>query len=237
MKNILIIGSTNRIGLEITRQYLELGSKVFGVSEDWKEFDELFQLGSEYPEQLFLFLVDVTDSSTPKDLYQMIKSYTDRIDNLINIIDTYETTRDDNSFGDLDRLDLVRNIHSSAISPLMIIQSVLPLLNKSKDPVVLNISSAGERIDNTDSEWLYSSMGSRAALMMYMKILADELNDGGIKVRMISRYGVSDKYQKTDDFDQMEDVEFVSSVIHDLDNNFILDLAIVFTREADKILC
>ncbi len=167
----------------------------------------------------------------------MINNYTDRIDILINITDTYETTRDDNSFGDLDRLDLVSNIHSSAISPLMIVQSVLPLLNNSEDPVVLNISSAGERIANSDSERHYSSQGSRAALMMYMKILADELNDDGIEVRWISRYEVCDQNINSGDIDQLDDVEFVTKVINDLENNLILDLGIVFTREAESILC
>jgi NAD(P)-dependent dehydrogenase (short-subunit alcohol dehydrogenase family) len=237
MKNILIVGSTHGIGLEFTRQYLKNGSLVFGVSKDWDEFGDLLQLGSEHPDRLVLFPVDVTENSTPQDLYEMIGHYTDRIDVFINLTDIYSSPGNGKSaFEDLDRLALVKNIHTSAISPLMIIQSMLPLLQNSQAPIVLNITSVADSKVNSSRDGSFTTSASQAALKMYMKIIAGELDDDGIKVELIARYS-SDVMRSNSETAQLDDAEYVTKVINSLETNDLQNLTEIFNRQGEKIPC
>ena len=60
--NVFITGTTRGIGLELTRQFLDTGSKVFAGARN-PESDALQSLKATYGDQLQLLTLDVTDNA------------------------------------------------------------------------------------------------------------------------------------------------------------------------------
>ena len=61
METTLITGENRGIGLEFSRQFAEDGWCVLACSRNLEKSDALNELAAEYPEQITLYTLDVTD--------------------------------------------------------------------------------------------------------------------------------------------------------------------------------
>jgi NAD(P)-dependent dehydrogenase (short-subunit alcohol dehydrogenase family) len=185
MKNLLITGGSRGIGLEFARQYLMRGYRVFPASRSPGKSGELLDLKTQFDDKINIKTLDVSVEESRLQLFEQLSDEIESLDILINnagIASGNEKRR--YPFGKLDQDDLCRCLLVNAVSHLMMTERFTPLLKKSVNPIVINISSNSGSITQKraggDTGYGYSS--SKAALNMMTKMLSHELKDYGIIV-------------------------------------------------------
>lgn len=182
MKTIFITGSNRGIGLELTRQCLQRGDKVFASCRNPDEATQLIDLRETYPERLNIIHLDVANEASIGAAAAKISELTERLDILINNAGVLISAE---SVGNLDAQSLLNVLHINSVGPLMVAQSLLDLLKAGKDAKIVNITSQLGSISRKRSGGHYSYDGSKAALNMFSRTLAfDVIADGIITIVM-----------------------------------------------------
>jgi NAD(P)-dependent dehydrogenase (short-subunit alcohol dehydrogenase family) len=183
MKDILVTGGSQGIGLEFTRQYLHRGWRVFAASRKPEESETLQQLQVQYDNQLVIHQLDVADEGSRGDFFQALAAENEKLDVLINNAGVISGNEQFISpFGELQQADLCRTLLVNSVAPLMMAEGALPWLKKGAKPVVVNITSDNGSISMRSSGGKYGYCTSKAALNMITKILSFDLREHGIKV-------------------------------------------------------
>jgi len=181
MKNIFITGSSRGLGLEFTKQYLEKGDKVIASCRNPEKATELQELKKEYPDTLLIFKLDVTKEEERDKIYENTKSNTENIDILINNAGIVSGNEKKSSvLGEVYKEDFGKVFLVNSIAPLLISEKFLPLLEKSENAKIVNITSLNGSIAKRNVGGKYSYASSKAALNMITKILSNDLRDKGI---------------------------------------------------------
>lgn len=178
-KYALVTGGNRGLGLGFVNTLLSQDYYVFLCARDISKIDiKVVNNNKCIPVSL-----DVTDDTSIKNSVIKVSKYTDKLDLLINNAgvskDTIVLNQKEkvSNINHLDRELLLKMFNINTISPFMIIKSFLPLLSKSSNPFIINISSA--RASYKD-EWGFDSInlgyrGSKAALNMMTYALSYEL--------------------------------------------------------------
>jgi len=175
--NIIVTGAGRGIGLELTKQLVQAGHRVFATRRNPADTTELMTLMMDNTDLLSLHTLEVTKNSSCKAFSEDLGNET--IDVLINnagILDTYESTIDTM---DLDSFAEVLEVNT--LGPLRVMQTLMLHLRRSHSPMVLNISSRM-------GSFAHSEIGanayrtSKAALNKAMSVVANELKAEKIRV-------------------------------------------------------
>lgn len=192
MKSILITGANKGIGFEVARQMAEKGYFVFVGCRNAKNGNEaiakLHEQGLIHCEFL---KIDVSDALSVKQAAEAVAAKTDALDILINnaaiageqpqTAATYDTTM----------LKGLFNVNYFGV--IQTTQAFLPLLKKSSQPVIVNVSSemgslamqtSAGRNANRDLYHAYSA--TKTALNSFTIFLAQELKDIPVKVNSVT---------------------------------------------------
>lgn len=181
--NIFITGSNRGIGLEFVKQFVSEGNSIFASYRDPKSISELKSLQTKYPQSLHLIPLEVSDLESIKNCYSAISSKISHLDILINCAGIISGgNQRDFPLGSLDIEDIQRVFVVNAISPLRIIEQFLPLLEKADLPRIINISSKMGSIGLKKNSSNYSYCASKAALNMFSKMLAIDLQEKNITI-------------------------------------------------------
>lgn len=179
MQHVMITGANRGIGLELTRQYLARGERVYATARHPKDAGDLHALSLQYPDTLALIPLDVTDQASVEAACEAVKLETDTLDVLINnAAILYEGDRP----GTLTREHFRSTFEANVIGPAMIIQTFLPLLRGEGGAKVINVSSDMGSMALTDGGRHYSYHTSKAALNMLTRLFAGNLRPMGITV-------------------------------------------------------
>lgn len=179
MERILITGANRGLGLEFVRQSLKRGDRVFAAMRDPGKPGELKPLLQEFPQQLSLVQMDVTEEQSIIQARDAVAEEIDGLDFLVNNAGVFprgETPRS------LDAQTILLAFHTNAVAPLIVIQNFLELLKNGEQPRVINITSNMGSIERKTYGGNYSYSGSKAALNMLTKTLAHDLKAEGIIV-------------------------------------------------------
>jgi NAD(P)-dependent dehydrogenase (short-subunit alcohol dehydrogenase family) len=183
MKDIVVTGGSQGIGLEFTRQYLQQGHRVFAASRKAESSSGLQQLKTQYGDLLAIHQLDVSDAESRHDFYQALFARTAKLDILINSAGIIAGNEEYGyRFGDLRQEDIVRTFLVNSVAPLMMTEKVFPLLLKGTNSVVVNITSDNGSIMRKNRGGKYGYSASKAALNMITKILSNELMENEIIV-------------------------------------------------------
>ncbi len=176
MKNIFITGANRGLGFEFTKQYLEMGERVFAGARNPDQAISLHQLKEEYKDNLTLIKLEVNKQEDIDSAVSSIKTRGHGIDILIN---NAAIKNEREGFGNLEMTSMLKVFEVNVMSPVLIIQQFMPLLKKGNKPLVINISSSLGSIGRNGGTILtYSS--SKAALNMFTNRLAVPLKQNGI---------------------------------------------------------
>jgi NAD(P)-dependent dehydrogenase (short-subunit alcohol dehydrogenase family) len=167
----VITGAGRGIGLELTRQALERGVEVVAVVRDPAKSKELQTLAREREGLLRLVQADVTQWADVETLAREV-SKSGSIDVLINNAGAFLDGEDD--FRNLELNKVARSFEVNSIGPMRVTQALLPLLEKSKDPKVVHITSLMGSIADNSGGGSYGYRMSKAALNMFMKSFAND---------------------------------------------------------------
>lgn len=177
-KTVLIAGASRGLGFCFVRKYLEDGWRVLaGVREE----ASLNALKKEYPDSLYPLILDVADTASVQNAAKEAAYITDGIDLVINNAGIHAPS----SFEELERTDLddclpVYNVN--AVGPLRVAKAFLPLMKKSGEGMIVNISSESGSIGDARRKKEFDYCMSKAALNMATKLLDNYLSEEGIRV-------------------------------------------------------
>ncbi len=126
----LVTGANKGIGFETARQLLELGHVVYlGARDIERGKAAAAALGTPFVQ------LDVTDDASVSDALATIDAAEGRLDILINNAGILGA-------GDIDGPKALRVFDTNAVGIVRVTEAALPLLKKSSNPTVVNVSSS-----------------------------------------------------------------------------------------------
>ncbi len=172
-KTVLITGANRGIGFEIARQLGEEGHQVILTSRNKEKGEEATHTLSGMGYNIDFLQLDVSDNININSFIGHFKDRIGRLDVLINNAGVY---LDGNQLAwnvDFDILE--RTFETNFMGPWRLINVLVPFLNESPDPRIVNISSGMGAF--TDMGPGYPSYRiSKTALNALTKILSAELS-------------------------------------------------------------
>lgn len=176
MAIVFITGGNKGLGYETAKRLIEMGQKVYiGSRNEERGKIAAKELGAE------LILIDVTDDDSVKEAAESMRSKEGRIDILINNagIPGVFKKPEDITGSDMDRV-----FETNVFGVVRVTNAFIPLLRKSDNPVIVNVSSGlgsfGMVTDDTTDESKINSLtycSAKAAVSMltfqYAKGLPD----------------------------------------------------------------
>ncbi len=192
MKTVLITGANKGIGFETARQLAQLGCFVYLGSRDKDNGNEAIQkLSAMGITNVETLVIDVADLNSVRQARQELESKISSLDILINNAGIAGSQPQDLATGDLENLR--RIFDTSFFGAIQTTQEFLPLLKKSGQSAIINVSSeigslavhtAPERNPNRANYHAYGT--SKTALNAFTVMLANELRDMGISVNSVT---------------------------------------------------
>ncbi len=182
MQRTMITGANRGLGLEITRQLLEMGSQVWATCRQPDTATGLAELSSRFPRLLSVNSMDITDDGSIASAVDRVRRDSPALDILIN--NAGILTRGE-QIGNLDRAVFRRTLDTNTIGPAFLVQRALPMLRNGDHPIIANITSQLGSLTRKQSGGLYSYSASKAALNMVSRALAAELRHERITVLAI----------------------------------------------------
>ncbi|UMM04326.1 SDR family oxidoreductase [Vibrio campbellii] len=174
METVLITGASRGIGLELTRQFLALGYNVISTyrSQPSSQLESLLVNTA-----LTLYELEVTDENSILELASKLSNC--QLDILINNAGVIGP--DEQSMELINSQDWLNTFAVNSIAPLMVSRALLSLLEASKNPRIITVSSQMGAL-NRESYGMYAYRSSKAAVNKVMQVLALELKTKGIVV-------------------------------------------------------
>jgi len=163
---VFITGITRGIGLELTRQYLNLGWHVHGLLRKKEASPELKNLLQSRPSLLSLHHGDVSDPQTLLNLSQSLPN--DSLQLLINNAGIYGPCGQ--TLNEVQLEDFMETFKINSLAPFMVSRS---FFNKIRlGGCICNITSKMGSISDNTSGAAYAYRSSKAALNMISKSLS-----------------------------------------------------------------
>ena len=182
----LITGANRGIGLEFTRQYLEMGWNVIATARKPGKADQLIDLKEKYPDHLTIQQLDVTDHGRIDELALELKDQP--IDLLLNNAGISGGSSNQ-LFGNID-YDVYESVLSvNTIGPLKMAEAFYPHVKNSELKKIVSVSSSEGSIGTAFKRGggrLFFYRSSKTALNMVMVNLAFQLKSRGIAVGMVN---------------------------------------------------
>ena len=179
MKRVLISGANRGIGLELVRQCLDRGERVFAGCREPQEAAELKTLAATAPDQVTILALDVTAEATIDTAVERLQAAVSGLDLLFN---NAGANFGGESLANLAAENMVRLFRINAAGPVLMTQRLRGLLAAGDSAKVVNVSSEAGSISGMDRFRGYSYYGSKAALNMFTRCLAFDEELAGVVV-------------------------------------------------------
>ncbi len=179
MARVLVTGANRGIGLEFVRQLLARGDRVIAACRHPGRATELTGQAGAHPGHLHVLPLDVTRPSSITELGRETAMLFDGLDLLINNAGVLISGE---RFGSVSADDLDASFRANAMGPLLLTQMLAPLLAKSKQGRVINLSSVMGSIAHVREFRSPSYAMSKAALNMATALLARAMAPAGVTV-------------------------------------------------------
>ncbi|MDJ0760804.1 MAG: SDR family oxidoreductase [Woeseiaceae bacterium] len=165
---VLITGANRGLGLEFAKQYAADGWHVIGTARKPERAEDLNALDVEVAQ------LDVADADSIAALAQSLEGRP--IDMLINNAGIFPRA---GSIDEVDFDDYMQTLVVNTVGPVRVTRALLPHLRKGDKKTIVNITSRLGSIELTTSGVFYGYRESKAALNMFTKTLAVELQPEG----------------------------------------------------------
>ena len=168
MATYFITGASRGLGIEFVRQLGARGDKVLAAVRGRSSDSELSAMGAK------VIPMDVSDESSIAAAAKLLGS--EPVDVLINNAGVNAEAK---RLEDLRTEELAEVFKINAIAPLLVAKGLLPNLKSGNQRKVINISSDMGSIAHNAGGSSYAYRGSKAALNMLSKCMANELRNDG----------------------------------------------------------
>lgn len=161
----LITGGNRGIGLEIARQLAKKGVEVILTARD----EEKGRKAANSIEGNVMFhQLDVTDDNSIENLRQFLEKH--GLDVLIN---NAGVLIDRSGFENTDMKTIQTTMQTNIIGPIRLCQALIPILKKSNDPRIVNMSSGLGSLSNGGSAYPVYSISKTALNMLTVRLAAE----------------------------------------------------------------
>jgi NAD(P)-dependent dehydrogenase (short-subunit alcohol dehydrogenase family) len=182
MKIAVVTGANRGIGLETCRQLADSGFRVILTSRNKeKGMSAAAKLSKKYPEVLH-FPLDVTDEKNIQSLAAFLEKEYGVLDVLVNNAGIGYSSR---SISQAAMQEIRDIMETNFFGPMMVTKGLLPLLKKSTDARVINVSSGmglWKSLDGSYAGYRLSKVGLNALTVMF----ANDLRNTSVKVTCMS---------------------------------------------------
>jgi len=192
MKNVVVTGANKGIGFEVAKQMAELGHFVYlGCRNEQSGLEAISNLKKLNISNVELLQIDVSDWNSVKEAASKLASEIDALDILINNAGIAGSQPQNISACDISLLKDVFN--TNYFGAIQTTQAMLPLLEKAKQPVIVNVSSelgslamqtSQGRNPNWDHFAAYAS--TKTALNSFTILLAHEFRDTKFRINSVT---------------------------------------------------
>jgi NAD(P)-dependent dehydrogenase (short-subunit alcohol dehydrogenase family) len=179
MKRILITGSNRGVGLELARQTLARGDRVFAGCRSPERASALEELSAKYHEQITILSLDVADEESLAKCVAIVDGETEALDIIFNNAAIF---RDGETIKTFQMDDVLHMLNVNAVGQILVVKYFFDLLKNGADPKVVNISSEAGSISRMTEFRGYYYYASKAALNMFTRALAWDPETEGITV-------------------------------------------------------
>jgi NAD(P)-dependent dehydrogenase (short-subunit alcohol dehydrogenase family) len=191
MKTVLITGANKGIGFETAKQLAQLGYFVYLGSRDrTKGLDAVNRLNDLGISNVELIEIDVTNSDSIKQARRELENKIEALDVLINNAGISGGMPQNLSAIEIENL---RNVfETNFFGAVQTTQQFIDLLKKSKEPVIVNVSSGLGSLTlqsgtlNPDYKIYDAYSSSKTALNAFTVMLANELRNANFKINSVS---------------------------------------------------
>lgn len=191
-KTWLITGASSGIGLAVTRQLLEKGNKVAALV---RGLQKLKALQEQYPEQLSVTELDLSDTKKIASSVQAVFETSGKIDVILSAAG-YALV---GAAEELDEQDITTHIEANLLAPIFLSKAALPFLRAQKSGHIMHISSEGGHITYPSASIYHASKWGAEG---FFDALAKEVQALNIAVTLIEpgriKTGFDDHAQVTD---------------------------------------
>ena len=179
----IVTGASRGIGKAIALSLAEHGLKLVLVGRDQRTLDHLGSQVQAKGTQDLSIAADLADPEAPQRIVQQAVAHFGQLDVLINNAGLTHVC----PFEQLEAEDFDRLMAVNARAPMLLCRHAIAHLKRSPRPTIINVSSvAGHK--GYVHEGAYAA--SKHALTGLTKVLANELNQTGVRVHLISPGGV-----------------------------------------------
>ena len=189
MQRILVTGANRGLGLEFVRQLLARGDRVIAACRHPGKALALTELAAAHPGHLHILPLDLANERSIAECVREATALTDALDALINNAGMLVSGE---RFGAIAHKALVDSFAANVAGQVLLTQALTPLLEKGRNPRVMNLSSRLGSLAGTKSIGTPSYAMSKAALNMATRQLAAAL------APRVSVFCVSPGWVKTD---------------------------------------
>lgn len=191
-KTVLITGANKSIGFETARQLLALGYFVYIGSRDKARGDAAVkQLNDEGYTDAEVLIIDVVDAESINAAAATLEAKIPHLDVLINNAGIPGVYPQEASKVTQENIRTVFDTNFFGV--IATTQAFLPLLQKSAEPRIVNVSSdLGSLGNHSNPDWRHYDVkvtaycSSKTALNAYTVMLAYELRDTAFKVNSVN---------------------------------------------------
>ena len=173
MATWIITGGNRGIGKEFIHQLLSKNHTIITGVRNPEQMDIEHEL-------LSIFKLDVSDSQSVVEFAQSVLQQTNQVDVLVNNAGRMDGRWQ--TIGEVDPDVSLEVLNVNTIGPLRVTQALWPLLEKTSNSKVANISSLMGSIDDCLSGRSYAYRTSKTGLNMITKILSVEGRDTDVSV-------------------------------------------------------
>lgn len=169
-KHWVVTGANRGIGLEMVKQLLDSDEQVTALARNTPSAHALQQLMLDYPARFRVVEADVTKELDLDRAVKVLDGVT--VDVLINNAGVFKNG--DGAVSEFDPQIVEQTFLVNSLGPMRVTKAFLPLLNKSPNPVIANITSKMGSIEDNTSGGNVAYRMSKAALNMFTKTLSHE---------------------------------------------------------------
>jgi NAD(P)-dependent dehydrogenase (short-subunit alcohol dehydrogenase family) len=181
-RTALVTGANKGIGFEIARQLGARGFRVLLTARDRARGEQAAAKLAATGAKVTFVPLDVSDAKSIQSLASTLAKSFDHLDVLVNNAGILENSSV--SILQISAGEVERTWQTNTLGPLLVTQALAPLLCRSRQGAVINLSSGwGALHDMTDEAAAYGI--SKAALNAVTRQFADALKAHGVTVNSV----------------------------------------------------
>jgi NAD(P)-dependent dehydrogenase (short-subunit alcohol dehydrogenase family) len=172
---LLITGANRGLGLALAFEAVRRGHTVFAGVRNTQEIEEgLAELQANSPHQVTIIKLDVTDENSISSAVQQVKDQIGLLDGIIN--NAGVLCERDKKIEEISLNQVQITFDVNLFGPMRVVKHFLPILVKSKESSIINISSeAGSYQNAYGGDYSYAL--SKHSLNMFTKQIQNYLKE------------------------------------------------------------